>query len=166
MKSFLVGIVAVLLVFAGYFVWTSTAHAPSSETGDAPSGGGTGGGEERPVATLTYSNASADDIVVELPFPGAVVGKSFSLIGKARGPWYFEASFPAVVLDKDGTELWRGPVTAEGEWMTEEFVPFRADIVITNENYIGPATIVIHKDNPSGLPERDASISFPIVIEY
>lgn len=113
---------------------------------------------------ITYFNATADNIVVERPFLGAVTGKDFSVIGKARGNWFFEASFPIEVLDKDGKFLAVGIAQAEGEWMTRDFVSFKADIK-TPQSYTGKATLVAKKDNPSGLPEHDASISFPITIE-
>lgn len=114
---------------------------------------------------ITYINSSDNLIKVELPFPGAVTGKEFSVIGEARGYWFFEASFPIKLLDKDGNELDTAIAQAQGEWMTENFVPFKADLKAP-ESYIGPATLVLMKDNPSGLPENDASISFPITIEY
>ncbi len=114
---------------------------------------------------ITYKNSTANDIVPELPFPGAVTGKEFSVVGKARGTWYFEASFPVKVLDKDGKVLAQGPAQAQSDWMTTEFVPFKIDIKVP-QTYTGPATIVLEKDNPSGIPEKDASISFPITIEY
>ncbi|HUQ30274.1 MAG TPA: Gmad2 immunoglobulin-like domain-containing protein [Candidatus Paceibacterota bacterium] len=113
---------------------------------------------------ITYVNASASVIVVENPYPGAVTGKEFSVTGKARA-WYFEGSFPVEVLDKNGVRLVAVPAQAQGEWMTSEFVPFKADIKISN-SYTGPATLVLHKDNPSGMPENDASAAFPITIEY
>jgi hypothetical protein len=49
--------------------------------------------------------------------------------------------------------------------MTEEFVPFKLQVRVP-ESYIGPATIILKKDNPSGEVQFDASISFPINIEY
>ncbi len=114
---------------------------------------------------ITYINSSADLIVPESPFPGAVTGKEFSVIGEARGYWFFEASFPIDLLDKDGDILVQSYAQAQGEWMTENFVPFKGEIKVP-ESYIGPATLILHKDNPSALPEHDASISFPITIEY
>lgn len=114
---------------------------------------------------ITYTNASDNLIRVDLPFPGAVTGKEFSVVGQARGYWFFEASFPIKLLDKDGNELDVAIAQAQGEWMTENFVSFKADLKAP-ESYIGPATLVLMKDNPSGLPENDASISFPITIEY
>jgi len=115
--------------------------------------------------SITYNNASADLIKVELPFPGAVTGKSFSVIGEARGTWFFEASFPIQLFDKDGELLATAIAQAQEDWMTEDFVPFKADI-IAPESYIGEATLVLKKDNPSGLPNKDASMSFKITVEY
>lgn len=121
--------------------------------------------EEVATAEPTYVNASADDIRVELPFPRAVTGKEFTVVGQARGPWFFEASFPVQVLDKDGNQLATGIAQAQGEWMTTEFVGFTAQITIP-QSYIGPATLVLKNDNPSGDPERDKSVRIPFTIEY
>lgn len=114
---------------------------------------------------ITYLNASADLIRVELPFPGAVTGKEFAITGEARGTWYFEASFPIDVLDGEGNVIATGHAEAQGDWMTENFVPFKAEIKIP-DTFTGPATLVLKNDNPSGEPERDRAASFPITIEY
>ena len=121
--------------------------------------------QEKPTPKITYKNSSANLIKVELPFPGAVVGKEFSVVGQARGYWFFEASFPVELLDKDGKVLATGIAQAQEEWMTEDFVRFKADLRVPL-SYIGLAALVLHKDNPSGLPENDASMSFPITVEY
>lgn len=113
----------------------------------------------------TYTNSSADMIVVDLPYPGAVTGKEFSVTGKARGTWFFEASFPVHVLDNNGNVLATAVAQAESDWMTPNFVPFKATVKVP-DSYIGKATLLLKKDNPSGLSEHDASISFPITIEY
>ncbi len=114
---------------------------------------------------ITYNNASTDLISVELPFPGAVTGKEFSVIGKARGQWFFEASFPIELRDANGKLLFTAIAQADGDWMTTDFVPFKAEVKAPM-SYIGPATLILIKDNASGLPEHDASISFPIKVEY
>lgn len=119
---------------------------------------------EEVAPSITYINSSKEKIVIDTPFPGAVTGKEFEIRGKAAG-WYFEASFPVKVLDKDGKVLWQGPAQAQGDWMTSEFVPFKVTAKVP-DSYIGPATLVLEKDNPSGMPENDASASFPFTIEY
>lgn len=121
--------------------------------------------EELPPPPITYNNAKPGDVVVENPGPGAVVGKEFRITGTARG-WYFEASFPVKVLDKDGKTLALTYATAQGDWMTAEPVPFISELIKIPQTYIGPATIVLSKDNPSDMRELDASISYPITIEY
>lgn len=116
-------------------------------------------------ALITYENASADLLVIENPTPDSVTGKEFTVTGMARGFWFFEASFPMRVLDKDGKVLVTAVAQAQDEWMTEKFVPFKATVLIPS-TYTGKATLVLMKDNPSGLPENDASVSIPFTIEY
>lgn len=118
---------------------------------------------EKISATITYTNASSSLIVVDSPTPGAIVGKQFTISGKARGNWFFEASFPVQVFDQYNNVLVNTFATAQGDWMTVNFVPYTVTITIPG-GYTGPATLVLHKDNPSGLPANDASISFPITI--
>jgi hypothetical protein len=153
-KTILIAAIAVLLGIGGYFLLEKKAEAPKGDNGS-----------DQAAVQAAYVNASKDLIEVDLPYPGAVTGKAFSVIGKARGTWYFEASFPVEVLDKDGKTLFQGPAQAQSSWMTEDFVPFKLDVTIP-DSYIGPATVILKKDNPSGDPARDASVSFPITIEY
>lgn len=114
--------------------------------------------------SATYQNADSNMIVVSQPAAGARVGNTFTVSGQARGGWYFEASFPLRVFDSTGTELVVMPVQAGSDWMTPNFVPFTVQVLIPG-NYKGSATLVLHNDNPSGLPENDASITIPIVIQ-
>lgn len=112
-----------------------------------------------------YKSASPDDVAIEVPFPGGVVGKQFSVVGQARGTWYSEGVFSVSVVAADGTVLAQARAEAQGDWMTEELVPFRADLSVPQE-YIGPASLVLSRDNPSGLPDNDASITVPLTVEY
>lgn len=102
-----------------------------------------------------YANASEDLIKVENPHPGGVVGKEFVVTGEARGYWFFEASFPIEVIGADGNTIAGSFATAEGDWMTEEFVSFKSETIDLPSSYTGPATLILRKDNPSGLPEND-----------
>lgn len=105
-----------------------------------------------------------DLIEVDTPLTGASVGSPLSVSGKARGNWYFEASFPVQILDADGTLLGSGPAQAQGEWTTTNYVPFTASITFkTPKGKTG--SIVFKKDNPSGDPAKDDSISVPVVFK-
>ncbi len=113
-----------------------------------------------------YDNASADMIRVDNPHPGGVVGKEFVVTGEARGNWYFEASFPIEIQSETGAVIGGTIATAEGDWMTTDFVPFKSEMIDLPSAFTGPAWLILKKDNPSGLPENDASVRIPIVVEY
>lgn len=107
--------------------------------------------------------AYKDLIVIDSPLVGESVSSPITVSGKARGNWYFEASFPIDVVDVDGNLLGQGYATAEGEWMTSEYVPFKGTV-----NFKAPITssstirIVFKKDNPSGLPENDDFVAVEV----
>jgi hypothetical protein len=126
------------------------------------------------IATIAYinntsTNVSIDDNVlpatdmirVTTPLPNVLVQSPLVAKGEARGNWYFEAVFGIKVKDSNGQVIGSGFATAKDEWMTTDFVPFEATI-----NFSKPTTetgtIVFEKNNPSGLPENDASISVPV----
>ena len=106
--------------------------------------------------------ATKDDlIVVNFPLPNSTVTNPMTISGEARGGWYFEAQFPVKIYDANGKLLGDTAATAEGEWMTENYVPFKAAI-----NFTAPSTetgvLVLEKDNPSGLPEHANELSIPV----
>jgi hypothetical protein len=97
---------------------------------------------------------------VDLP---AEATSPLTLRGEARGSWFFEGSFPVRLLAEDGTEIASGFVTAQGEWMTEGFVPFvgQLEFEVTGPT---PAVLVLERDNPSDLPEHDAAARYRITL--
>ncbi len=102
-----------------------------------------------------------DLIRIDSPRPNETVTSPLEITGEARGTWYFEASFPVKLLDGNGNQLGIIPAQAQGEWMTENFVPFKATLeFITPTTDTG--TLVLEKDNPSGLPENDDSLIVPV----
>jgi hypothetical protein len=113
----------------------------------------------------TYLNTSSDMITVDTPHIGAVTGKTFTVTGVARGGWYAEGSFLIEVRSTHSETIAQSSASATGEWMTNGPTPFSANVTIP-DSFTGPATLILRKANPSGLPERDASFSFPITIAY
>lgn len=105
-----------------------------------------------------------DLIKIDSPLQNQKINSPVSVKGEARGNWYFEASFPAQVLDGDGTVLGSGPVQAQGEWTTTNYVPFSGSIEFSKPKS-KTGSIIFKKDNPSGLPANDDSVSIPINFE-
>ncbi|QQG38323.1 MAG: hypothetical protein HYS26_02110 [Candidatus Kaiserbacteria bacterium] len=115
---------------------------------------------EAPVQGTAFVS---ENVRVDAPRMGETVASTIEVRGQARGNWYFEASFPLEVRDPSGKRVGEGYAMTSEEWMTTNFVSFEGTVVATD--YRGPATLVLHKDNPSGLPENDDSVEFSIVIK-
>ena len=103
-------------------------------------------------------------ITVEKPLPNENVTSPLTITGNARGYWYFEASFPVELIDANGVQLAMSPAQAEGEWMTENFVPFIATLTWSSTSTTATSgVLILHRDNPSGLPGNDAEITVPVI---
>jgi hypothetical protein len=116
------------------------------------------------VEDLGNTLEKTDLIRLTDPEPNAVVASPLTIRGEARGTWYFEASFPVYIKDANGKELGVIPAQAEDEWMTENFVPFSATLIFETPT-TKTGTLVLQKDNPSGLPEHDDALIIPIRFE-
>lgn len=108
----------------------------------------------------------ADFIRINAPRPNQVIQSPLTVTGQARGSWFFEASFPVVLTNWDGLIIAQGIATAKSDWMTSEFVPFEARLTFTvdTNSYNNKGTLILRKDNPSGLPEHDDTLEIPVVI--
>lgn len=109
----------------------------------------------------------ANFIRLDNPRPNTTVSSPLTINGEARGNWFFEASFPVVLTDWDGRIIAQGIATAQGEWMTTEFVPFTAklEFVADPAAYSNRGSLILQKDNPSGLPEHDDALEVPVFIQ-
>ncbi len=105
-----------------------------------------------------------DLIRVDSPRPNSVVGSTIIITGEARGMWFFEGSFPIILEDEDGKTLATHYATAQGEWMTEEFVPFTSQLEV-DFGLAKKGNLILKKDNPSDIPENDDELVIPIKFE-
>jgi hypothetical protein len=127
---------------------TATSTATSTPTGTSTPDGATGTSTSN---LITVSNVSSNQLVTS----------PFTVKGQARGTWYFEASFPVELVDAKGKSLVTKAAQAQGEWMTENFVPFTVTLTFSKPA-TATGTLILHKDNPSGDPARDQSLRIPV----
>lgn len=106
--------------------------------------------------------AKADLITVDNVAPGDQIASPLTVTGRARGPWYFEASFPAQILDANGAVLATQPAQAQSDWMTTDFVPYAVTLTYPAPS-TATGTLMLRKDNPSGEPQNDDYLAIPIV---
>ena len=108
-----------------------------------------------------------DLIHISSPRPNQAVQSPLVITGEARGYWFFEASFPIVLTDWDGLIIGQGIAQAKSDWMTADFVPFEATLAFTADKnaYSNRGTLILRKDNPSGLPEHDDALEIPVELQ-
>ena len=113
---------------------------------------------------LAFGNKTPDTTMIRVttPTPNSVVRSPLVVTGVARGNWYFEASFPIRLYDANGREIAVAVAQAQGEWMTTEFVPFETKLIFISPSAEQTGTLVLQKDNPSGLPENDSELRIPV----
>lgn len=110
----------------------------------------------------------SDLIQLESPVPEAVIESPLVITGEARGTWFFEATFPIVLTNWDGLIIAEGFATADGEWMTEAFVPFTAELEFENPytegdpDFMKRGSLILQRANPSGLPENDGALEITV----
>lgn len=117
---------------------------------------------ELPKAVVNLGPMQYKDLVyIETPFSGMKVSSPLVVSGRARGNWYFEASFPVKLLDGNGNALVVTPAQAQGDWMTTNYVPFSVTLTFPTPA-TATGTLILQKDNPSGEPQYDDFVSIPV----
>lgn len=182
--ALIVALAVVTIFFGGFMVGRVTAPQPTEVTPtplpeetmctqdafQCPDGSYVGrtGPDCEFICPTTDTSTTAPDIVVQSPLENAVVGSPLTISGEARGPWFFEASFPVSLVNWDGLIIAEGVATATGDWMTTDLVPFTATLKFTSPykpgdpDFMKRGTVILKKDNPSGLPEHDAALEVPV----
>lgn len=99
---------------------------------------------------------------------GDTITSPLKITGEISDGWFFEGSFPIILVDWDGRIIAEVPAQAKSDWMTTNFVPFEAELKFikpvnpTNQDYAKRGAIIFKKDNPSGLPQYDAAYELSI----
>ena len=92
------------------------------------------------------------------------ISSPITITGHAKGNFYFEGQFPISLQDKDGNTVSSCFAMAKSDWMTTDYVPFTCNLSF--ENLTKKAgTLILKKDNPSGLEENDETVEIPVSIE-
>jgi len=106
-----------------------------------------------------------DLIRIDSPRPNQEIESPLIIKGEARGYWFFEGDFPVVLTDWDGLIIAQAIAQAKGEWMTQDFVQFEALLEFEKPGYSDKGSLILQKDNPSGLPENDDALEIPVIFK-
>jgi hypothetical protein len=116
----------------------------------------------RLVRIWPQGNCSSDFILLESPLPGATISSPLTIIGQARGTWFFEGDFPVILLNSQGKKIAASYATAKSEWMTQDFVEFEGSISFNSDLPGRWGTLVLKKDNPTDLAQFDDKLEIPV----
>jgi len=109
----------------------------------------------------TEEPAESENIRVFSPKFNEEISSSLEISGEAKGFWYFEGDFPVELVDDSGNIIAPGFVTAQDEWMTEDFVEFKA-VLDFKPGQAKSGKLIFRRDNPSDLPENDEEFVVPV----
>jgi hypothetical protein len=151
---FLIAVIALAVII----VWPANQAV-------APTTGGNGQATTSPSGDAAQKAGINDLITVDGPLINASVSSPLAIFGQARGTWYFEASFPVELQDASGKTIAQAPAKALSDWMTSDFVQFSLSLPYPAQMPGSKGTLILKKDNPSGDPARDQSVSIPVTFK-
>jgi len=117
------------------------------------------------VIDLNVSSTSSMPIVLYNIKDNQTIKSPVKIEGKARGNWFFEASFPVKLVDADGNVITSTTAIAQSDWATTSFVDFIATVEYTKSTSTDRALLILSNDNPSGNPDFNQSIFVPVILK-
>lgn len=166
------GVVVLLgLVAAGaYLYWPQKPDEASSQTDsssesqqtDQPAASdadGSDAGEQQTGVSVTSEKGVI--VTIEEPALGAKVSSPLTVSGSVPGFWTHEGQFTVRLLGPNGDVLASQSVAVDGDWMTEELLPFTASLAY-DASVSGRGSVELVRANPSDLPENADSVFIPV----
>lgn len=152
LKIVAIALAVMIIILLGVFFFAKPVHGPTT----SPDNSTSLDHGSQPTTSLdghltVLSPRSGDTVTSPLTIAGQVTG----------GGWFFEATFPVQILDGDGRVIGGGAAKAQAEWTSTSSVPFIAVASFAAPHY-STGTVVLWKDNPSGLLQNDASFTIPV----
>lgn len=159
-----IGLVAVLLVAGWYISRTNPRQVANENTTTTTTPPATKDTPKMNDAVETVDYRSTKGVVLKLdqPIEGTLITNPVTLTGQVPGNWSFEASFPVELRDAAGKTLAKEPATLQGDWMTDQYVPFTVTLTFVEPEERQTGTLIFHKDNPSGLASNDDQVTLKV----
>ncbi len=155
MKNIILIVLGLVVLAGAWFLIRKPSSAPSVDYTVV---------NNNTTTTTNDSGLTEGSISIDEPKANATTTSPITLSGRARGNWFFEASAPVSVIDVSGKTLGTGHITATGDWMTTDYVPFTGSLTYTagtsTEGYL-----LFMNDNPSGDPSKSVSVRIPVHIK-
>lgn len=117
------------------------------------------------LATRKYKSAKGVTIEINDWTEGRHVSSPLEMSGKVPGSWSHEGSFPIDIIYEGDIGLPGATAEIDGDWMTDQLVPFRATLSFDEDQLAGKdIMIVLHNANPSDMPANDDSLALKVQV--
>lgn len=118
-----------------------------------------------PVATVLPTPAptlNSNLPQVTTPVANSIVTSPLKVTGTVPTGWMFEGNFPIKLIDSKKKVLVQTIAKEDiaGSWQQDTPASFSA--TLTFKNATGSGTLILEKDNPSGLPQNATTFEVPI----
>lgn len=118
--------------------------------------------EDHQVGSTSLQSEKGVTLTLTSPERSGNVTSPLSVAGSVPGAWSHEGQFTLRLLNADSNVLAEGAATLDGDWMSENQVPFSASLTFTAPVAGSMGLLVLEKANPSGLQDNADSVTVPI----
>lgn len=163
-------LIGIVLVATGVYAYiqysdntsknSSTNTTKTTEKKDDVSTNGDQSKEE--VGSTSFKSEKGVMLVVNSPQVEATVVSPLKVAGTVPGSWSFEGQFMVRLLDANGNIIAEAPAKLDGDWMSQNQVPFSATLTFDAPESGSSGLLVLERDNPSGLDKNADSLSLMV----
>ncbi|HPQ22963.1 MAG TPA: Gmad2 immunoglobulin-like domain-containing protein [Candidatus Paceibacterota bacterium] len=163
-NAFLIIAIILIVILGGFYFFSSREQqiACTLEAKICPDGSSVG--RVAPNCDFAPCPGEKEGILISSPKRNETIKSPLIIEGEAKGFWFFEAQFTAELYDAQGNFLGRAILTAQKNWMSEDFVPFEGNLIFTQPQ--SPTGVLkFLSSNPSGLKENQKVFEVPVQFE-
>lgn len=114
------------------------------------------------VETTSYTSRQGVVLRLDHRLDDTLLMNPATITGEVPGNWSFEASFPVELRDSAGKVIAQAPAQLQGDWMTTAYVPFTVTLNFAEPEESQTGKLILHKDNPSGLAEKEDEVTISV----
>ncbi|HOK34707.1 MAG TPA: Gmad2 immunoglobulin-like domain-containing protein [Candidatus Paceibacterota bacterium] len=163
-NAFLIIAIILIVILGGFYFFSSREQqiACTLEAKICPDGSSVS--RVAPNCDFAPCPGEKEGILISSPKRNETIKSPLIIEGEAKGFWFFEAQFTAELYDAQGNFLGRAILTAQKNWMSEDFVPFEGNLIFTQPQ--SPTGVLkFLSSNPSGLKENQKVFEVPVQFE-
>ena len=149
--------VCAALALLAYSLWVKASPESPLPTAQSPA--------EITYADRTVTSVKGVKMILHNWPSDNILPHTYTLRGEVPGSWANEGEFIIDTVFEGDIGYPLGTATVDGDWMTDDMVPFAATLDFGDKFVVGDeVSFLIHNANPSGLPDNDDSVRLTVTL--